>query len=275
MPVKSPASMLKPAPALKINEFIDELGEMSRTGKVDDFSIRRIERDVRVMLDKKVGDPADWYMVLGIVAYLRGERQQAFDAIQNALRLGPNQMMILCNAALVYGTMGEVRASDLIVRKLISLSLDDKVTMGANVERAYGLLQFELALSLQEQYDKLAINDKTDGLSVRTSLEYIRPAYKEFAMPDSQLLDRLETAVNAVRNSGYEVRRTSSSTLRDGSVMLCLHVDADSDICAELNFAIADALVENYEDTGVALISLITRRLSQFSLAVELADMKS
>lgn len=259
-------------PKTKIQDFLEKLSVMIKSASADEFTLLRIERETRDLLNKKIGDPAELYMVLSIVAYLKRDRKLAIDTMSNALALAPNNISILSSASVVYGAMGEVKLANSVLRKISALTPDDKSYVLENFGRAFSLCQIELAINLLEQFDKLTVNDPPKYIILRTPLLAMTQSFKEVGLSEGEYLDRQETAVEAVRENGYEVCHTSCVTGDDqGSFIITFHIDADEDVCAQVNFSIAEALIEKHENTGMDLVTINTRPLSHYPHVPEFA----
>lgn len=81
----------------------------------------------------------------------------------------------------------------------------------------------------------------------------------------AHLINLLVTAEKTLRNAGFDVMQTDWIKLSDGTAIHEMFINADSDVCAENNFFIADKLTEEFEDTAMSQLSIVCRPLAHHS----------
>jgi hypothetical protein len=87
-------------------------------------------------------------------------------------------------------------------------------------------------------------------------------------LTDEDMLKRLETAIETIRMSDYDIRQSNTLFLRDGTFIHQIYIHADVDACAEMNFKIADSLVAHFENTGSEIASIMCRPFAYLENAV-------
>lgn len=249
--------MVAAVPKLEINEIISELGDLMTRFDASEFEIQKIRKRIGVLWQKSALLPHEYHMAMAMSDVLTGKRQNAEAAVRNSLQLAPKDEVVAMNGLSVYARFCCVQEQIDLMHVICDSFPDNKKILRCAIMHAHDVLQFSFAREILAKFDKLAINDSASSYPTKPHFMLTLQAAESFGMSDKDLADRLSTAVAAVRNFGNEVRQTTSLTLDDGSIMLHLHIDADYRQCAEANFAIADALVENFEDTAVELVSII------------------
>lgn len=242
------------------------LADYSTNGNHTELDLMRIERKTKDLLSNKKGDPAHCHMIFGIIGFLSGDRKKCESGSRNACLLAPGDATVLMNCMLTFTCIGNFSESIAAINAALVRFPDNKQVLACAIMQALQSLQYTLGASIMAQYDKLAINDAIDHLAdLRTPFMLLKKTAESYGMADAQMLERLETAVQTVREHGFEVRRTATTTLHDGSCIYNLFLRADSQTCADTNFHIAESLVEKFDDTGINLFSIVCRPIADFS----------
>ena len=156
-----------------------------------------------------------------------GEFLLAHEAAQEAGRRFVGNPTILRQASIVLQDTLDFRASADCIEKLLKMTTND-------VEQAAITVHLDLMQGLAERADEL-------GYSAHS------------------LIERAVCAVEALRSQKHKIFWVQLRGTKVNSVALEFHVDANAETCAELNFVIADALIENFDDTAMDLITMSTR----------------
>lgn len=258
--------MSAPAAKREISDFIDDLAIMRNTGRIDELRLKRIEQKIIELMQKNVEPPSSGHMVLGIVAAIRGNRVETEDHMRNAIRLEGNNYIILRNAFSALGPFGNFREALDLSQRALQLTAGRKNLLQDGISLSYQALQISRACSLANELEKLTVNDATasDPRLAMPLMMASLSAAERHGLSDEDLLARLEVAVDTVRAQSFEVRGTWVSTLGDGTLLHSLFVNADYKACAHLNFSIADALVEAFDDPGGEMLSIVSKPLENF-----------
>lgn len=250
--------MVAPTPQLESHELINRLVDAMRSGEISEFELRQIQRRAKHLLSQRLAPPEDCYMALAMTAFLDGNRPECEAALHNAIALAPKDQTNIRNAVGCLGGFGSVKeAFDLIYSKC-SLFPDDKNFLRCAIMQAQQSLQFEHVPGLVQKYQKLSVNDPYDNAAqLAKSTLAMKKAAEECGLNDAEMLSRLQTAIDVVRKKGVEIRQTATQVLHDGTFIYNLYVNKDRSECAAINFDIADALVDKYEDTGIDIFSII------------------
>ncbi|MGF6116709.1 hypothetical protein ABIE30_000623 [Janthinobacterium lividum] len=256
--------MVAGVPKLKSQEIHEELVLLLNEIQVNEFKLKSYERDIEQLFKIKAIDPAQYQMLFAILKYNDKKRIPAIDHARSAIALAPRSYPVLATCIAVFCGFGCVLDVISLIHRLLEISPDSKKNLRNLIGCAQDTMQLKLANSLQERYEKLAINDDIDNTNspvdkwLSLSLAYSRNTN----IADDFYAERLIAAVGAIRNSNFEVLRTTSLILEDGTVSLHYHIDASPKECSQVNFAIADALVEKFDDTGIEHFSIVSRPLT-------------
>lgn len=75
----------------------------------------------------------------------------------------------------------------------------------------------------------------------------------------------LESAVSIVRATGCEIRRASPVRYSDSTMRYEFYVEQSASQCANVNFAIAETLTEQFDEAHPELITFVCRPLGSFT----------
>jgi len=251
--------MAAPLKNLEINQIILDIAAEMDAFQVNDLKLRQLGRAIEKQWESKSISPAEFHMVKGFLAAAKHDRASAISAVKNALQLAPRDSVIQANALSVFAIFCCVYDAIELMERMLTDHPDDKSSLTHIIVHACDFIQYQLASRALKRYDNLS-SQAVSEVGPRRSLLMSAPKMaEEHNFTDSDIADLIQTAVEAVRGEGCEVFRTSRTHIRDGSLIYNLHVDADTMVCAHLNFDIADALVEKFEDTKNGFITISCR----------------
>jgi hypothetical protein len=246
---------MAPQPAVK-QEWIDALNAIRDHAVVDEVSLRRIEREATAAL--KTADSLVRLValqVLGVAAAMRGNVRRTRERFDEAFRIStgsvvvrnyisalqllglfddsrrvaldmiqrfPDEVDVLCVAVMAFAQVGDLIAVDALLQRLRALNKSDRVTTALPDVDAFVLK----ATRLQVTSDDIA--------------------------------QRFEVALGALRALGLRVRGTASSQRRSGELSLRFLCEADTATLVKANFAIANAIVTEFEEPLDDLITFGT-----------------
>ncbi len=252
-------------PVSIINESIQQIAQQINDGECNEFDLRRIARTLEQALGNRAITPGSYHMALALIGLAKGERQATISACENAVSLAPRDTVVMSNCLLALTSFGEIDKTAHLIDKFVRAFPDDKQSLLTALDQWYYCVQLNKAADLVVQLEKLHTHISVrGGISRLGGIMLSIDAAKKLNYSDEALGDRLKTAIEAIRTLDHEVQRISMLTLHDGSFLHRLHVRANRDKCAELNFKIADALVEHFDDTYSDLVSFVCCPLSDF-----------
>lgn len=200
-----------------------------------------------------------------LIAFATGNRVVVEDQAHALLQTTHANSYYFQNAIIPLISMGSVKLAVQATAQMVQAYPGSKQVLDHAITHATICLQFSKALELIETYNALAVNEFSpyEPELISTLLRSHEMA-QALEITEESMLARLQTAVDAVRAYGVEVLHQSRLVLHDGTFISQFFVNAPATECANLNFVIADALVENYEDVGAELFSVICRPLTDF-----------
>lgn len=211
--------------------------------------------------NKRNVDLATCQMGIAMTSFGLGDHAEALRLAINASTIGPYEVHVVMNGLALFINMGEfelarkaaVEASkrfpgDLEPILAASLVLSESLDFGAAVEcmdQALKLLPAEPMLSALNQRMKFLQDMAAESAVLR--------------LTSGDWQDRATCAVAVLREAGHKLYWTELSGQRLGAVSLQFFVDASAEECSTLNFSIADALTQKFEETGVDLLTMVAR----------------
>lgn len=172
---------------------------------------------------------------------------------------------VLVNAARILMSIGSNNSARALIERMAAVYPDSKIVLQSAVSNLQTMLQFELATHLLLQYEKLILNE-TSFLHprARASIVGAQAFAADHGLTVEGMSSRLQVAIEVVRSKGFEVLHQSRLSFSDGSFISQLFVNTDAPGCAELNFDIADALVDGFDDPGSSVFSISSRPTTDY-----------
>jgi len=254
--------MTSAAPDLALNSILTEIATLVDATDVDHLKLARLERDLAKIWQASAITAADYHMTRALLSMAKRRTQPALDAAREALRWTSGNAIVENNCLTVMTTVMAIDDAIRLIRLIVARHPDDLDALKGAIIKASDVLQFSLAVELLEKFNKLTTNLDSVSDVRRKHILTCRDAMIRHKLTDEDLAARLKVAVDALRKKNFEAWRSSRLVLDDGCLIYYVHVDADPDRCAELNFDIADALVEEFEDTGADFVSIACRPLA-------------
>lgn len=256
--------MVAGVPKLKSQEIHADLALLMDGIQVNEFKLKGYERDIEQLFKIHAIDPAQYHMLLALLKFNEKKRLGAIDHARSAIKLAPKSYSVLGTCMAVFNSLGCISDVVSLLPRLLEAAPDTKENLKNILITAQDTLQLNFANDLQERYLKLTINDGVDnsGLPIDKWLSLSLAYSRKTNIPDDFYAERLIAATNAISKSNFDILRVTSLIFEDGTVSLYYYIDASPKECARINFAIADALVEQFEDTGIDHFSVTSRPLT-------------
>ena len=195
-------------------------------------------------------DFATCQMGLAMAEFGLGDREEALRLASNAVTIASHDMPIVANAQFMFVNMGEIA---------LALKTAEAVCMSSSVFTS--ALDFDSAAECLEQALRLGQSGDTKA-EIEKEIRFRREmsaAARSLGFSAADLSDRATCAVEALRSAGRNIYWTALRGHDPGAATLEFFVDADPDVCAELNFVVAEALIGRFEDTAVDLLTMSVR----------------
>lgn len=199
---------------------------------------------------------------IGLASVGLGQHDEACSKLKNAVKIAAGDECIVNNAMLGMLHMGEVRqAHKFAVDASLRFAGHRGVLSFASTVLLTTLDMTAYAQNISDEL-KLALNEADVEMFVKkqASAELISEYFKASGYSHEDLMQRLESAVCIIREAGNNVHSMKFRATGEDDMQLELFVDADNSRCADLNFEIAECLLERFEGRAAQeLISIVTR----------------
>jgi hypothetical protein len=260
--------MTAATPDRALHPLLDAIIARVDDAVVDALGIARLERDLAKLWKASAVSTSEYHMTRAMLAMLKHNNDAAVEAAREAVRWSAGDFVVQNNCLTVMSTALEVSEAVDLMHGIIRRNADNIEVVRDLIVKASDLLQFCTASDLIDRFEKLNVNCDSEPKLLRRIIVRTKDAMTQQGFTDDDFTRRLIVARDIVRNKGFNIWRSSRTTLSDGTFMYFIHVDADSDRCAELSFDVADALVEAFEDPGSELATIACRP------ALDLVNMK-
>lgn len=247
--------MIAAVPKLKIHEIFEAVSVMAQELNANDFALRLRESELAKLMASKAVEPAYYHLVKAMIHSIRGETSDAISSAKSAMALAPSDDLVVANAIHLLSDAGEIMLAIEILTDTAHRFEGNITTLRNAASLAYGLLQFSLLTSLMGKISLISANHAPEASARFRYHRLAESRARELQLSDRDYADRLQTATAAIREAGFQVRRISTLTGDDGCMFVHLHVDGSYSQTAALDFVIADALVEKYDDTGDQMVT--------------------
>ncbi len=259
--------MINAQPLPLIEDLLSKIDHIWSSLTVDQFSLRRIRLEVEKLIKNRVGDLALNYAALAWIELIQCKRELAYYNFENAMRIDPSngRVALLYSGALAL--IGDVRKAAEITNYVARAFPGNSSVLEKAFLRNVTACQFSEAVEIGKQLRKLSVNDGVDRVArielFVDDIQNLALATSHCGLTEEGMLERLEVAVGAVR-SDFEIQRFRITSVGNCTFLGEMYIDADFDRCADMNFKIADVIVENFEQTGAELGSFICMPLHTY-----------
>jgi len=257
--------MVAGIPAREIDVILTELSVLLDSDQTDTMQLRRHEASLKKLWAAQAIPADEYYVTKSFIEFGKYQRDASVAAALNARKLAPLDKVTLCNVLSILVAAVEVDEAISLIKQMSANHNGDIEIIRTLIIKSADLLQYEHVYQLFEILDAISLNLAPNVYLRRPSTKRSYEAMKTFGLIDSSAANLLKEALKALKQENHDVWRTSRSILRDGSILFFLHIRADADQCAMLNFSIADRLVEKFENPAAEFISFLCRPLADVS----------
>jgi hypothetical protein len=243
-------------------QWLRELIDMAVAARSSEFLVKRIERDAQLLLTRSDEQPAMCWLVLAFTAFLQGEREECVRCAKAAYQLAKSDPTVLNNAASLMCNIGEPGLAVGYARELRALRPCSSLHM-INAARV-----LQTALHFEEAAEMLRIGlprqalDKHEDLLLR--IDEMAAVFRSANVGVDLRVALLESAIEAIRTEGSVIRRADPVHYPDRTMRYEFFIDESATQAADVSFAIAEALVERFDDAYPELITFVCRPLSSY-----------
>jgi hypothetical protein len=166
--------------------------------------------------------------------------------------LAPYNVAVVANAGMLFANVGEVRRMGVVAKKLAGISNGHVEQLESSAKLLALALQFEEIGEIMQQHGRAQT-------SVALAAQHLAECARVRGISSELRLSLLETAVAAVRSRGFAVRNSYLRHYPDDSLRYEFFIDASAETCGELNFEIAERLVEAFDDCHPEFVTFACR----------------
>ena len=230
-----------PTAATKAVELFKTLNSIALGAEVDDFVLRRIERDARKMMNAA---PVDANSVLGAVAALEGRSGDVRKHFKIALQLSGNSAEVYGNYSTAFQRIGEIDQSFEMAKQAFERAPDEPDVLRDAISCALNAGKFREASAFQDRLVKLSANRSEPNEQLATMLG---DAVDRGAFREESVQEVLRITHDILKAEG--IRRIAYSTLVaetgcTDSFLYKFYIFASSDRAADLNETLAERVAK-------------------------------
>ncbi|MFZ6727377.1 tetratricopeptide repeat protein [Undibacterium sp. MH2W] len=254
--------MIQIKPKLKIENLVPEILEMFQNRVLNEIKIQRHRSSVLKLIKDSAPDQASNYVALGVLDALQNKKDNAYKNLENAISLSPREHRVRLVYSDVCSKFGDSRRAMELIMECSPASTGQKTLLECAIIRCNLAAHHSLSLELIQQYQAITVNEPHHFKpAMIEQLKLVRERIQSSGYSEEDMLLRLEVAVDAV-SSEYVVEQTSKLILRNGTYIHQIYIDADVDVCAEMNFKIADAIVEKFPSDASDIATFMCRPIA-------------
>lgn len=263
--------MIKAQPKLQIEELVTEIIQIFHRQNADEIQVQRHRLNISKLIKEKAPDQASNYVGLGLLDAVQNKKNSSYKNFENALLLAPHDARIRVVFSAVCIKFGDARRAVDIMMPALAENAGQKSLIECAMMRCNNASYFSTSIELGQQYFALTVNEPNNSThDMIQHIQLIAENIKSSGFTDEDMLVRLETAVDAVR-SDYEIEQAQTLFLRNGTYIYQIYINADVDACADMNFRIADAIVDKFPDDASEIVSFMCRPIAFWKTSQELS----
>ena len=253
----------------QVIEIFDQVTELKYDINKNRFVLLRLKKDVGSILSKKLSDPTVCYMTLALISFNLGSTDDAMHFFNNAILLRPNDQILLQNYVNIAFSSGRIKDANKVTVELVNKFPGSKTCLKCATLQSVCTLQVSDYFKYVEQYLKLMVNEETNiSSALNASMLLLKRTMEDRSIPQQHLIELLETAAKAVLDKGVEILNSTGLILTDGTGIHYFYLNKTMEECSKLDWVIADALVENFDDSGMDYLSIACRPIDHFDPSI-------
>lgn len=245
-----------PTAATKAAELIERLNSIALGAEVDDFVLRRIDRDARRIM---TADPVYANIVLGAVAALEGRTGDVRKHFEIALQQSENSAEVYCNYSSALRNLGETIESFEMAKQAFQRAPDDPGVLRDLIAAALDSAHFREASALQDRLGKLSPDhsEPDERLAAMLGNAVDRGVFREESVQEVLRIAHEILKAAGIRQLGYST--LVAETGCPDSFLYKIQVFASPHRAADLNETLANRLANQPElmaDPGTMFVPM-------------------
>ncbi|MEO6423446.1 MAG: hypothetical protein ABIR84_12415 [Candidatus Nitrotoga sp.] len=231
--------MTNPTPQKKVNELIDSINEMIKSGQNKD-RIEEIEYEANKL--KGYGQFTDAYNVLGMTAALKGQSSETDRIFSAAINHeGSRTPNTLINYATALNNLGRLCKAVVIIDEVVSMAPENLFYITEAIRHHHDACDFTGVIELTNRAETLGTNINLFKEDVNNF--FVADLLTEHNVSWQELSTRIEIASNTLHNIGLVPRFNRLKDI-EGVLYYEFNIDADSDLVSKGENAIIDAIAQ-------------------------------
>lgn len=239
-------------------ERLGDVIDLAIRGTHDPLTLKRIDREMERCLQQHAPNPEVFWLVLAFSAFLQGKTEECLRKVRAAVDLAPYDVAVLANSGTLLANIGEPRRAADLARRLAEVASTDGHQIAVSIQLLGMALCFEEGEEMMQKHAR-----PEDAIAV--PIQRLGEIARSRGIPVELRWSLLESAIEVLRVRGYAVRQTALRHYPDDALRYELFIDAGAEDCGELNFAIAETLIERFEDPHPELVTFACRPLSSYT----------
>ncbi|MDR3099386.1 MAG: hypothetical protein LBV73_20225 [Paraburkholderia sp.] len=209
----------------------------------------------------KAFDYATCQMALALLAFGLGDRSEARRQLQNAQKTGGAAEHIASNAPIMLCNMGDLDSAHAAAIEAMNRFMGNPTILRGACMVLKDTLDFHAAAEGFGQLLKIVADDGRHEMFTTCREQMIGLAERadKFGLSGEVLRERAQHVAKALQDANKKIFLVNLRGTNVNSISLEFHVDAPADVCADLNFVIADALIERFDDTAMDVVTMTAR----------------
>tara|TARA_R110002049_G_scaffold30388_12_gene104240 strand:- start:282 stop:1085 length:804 start_codon:yes stop_codon:yes gene_type:complete len=247
---------LMPQAKPQTHDLVDRLMLQTDLEHPNELELRRIEQELQKLKHHHDRDvAAEAYLLIGAIHLLHGRDKEGMNMCDQALRISPIRELRSNYSGFLSRRFYFAKAFEL-ADDLVSKYPDDLEIIEAGCELAVMTLQLDRLDDYTEILQRLKSEIKTRAPKNQEFWKIFRSRFQERTGSLRTVLELIEVAGSVARKNHRIHQATSIDITEDGEVVILYCVDASPESAAETNAQIADAIVSQFDDPMVDLISI-------------------
>lgn len=228
-------------PDTKSADIIERINSFATDWAGEDLVLlKRLKAEAKKLLSSNV---ILAYIALGAIATIKTKTKEAMSCFEKAIKLAPNDPDVLCNYAVFLLKLNSFSKSIEYAEKAYKISgYSNPRTLDVIVKAFLGLGSFDMSIqwfdTLKEKFPEWPF------LIIRENILIARKILLENKIAQDDFSRFLYLAYSVLEQNNFGTKKISFRVF-DGEIVYKLHIYADLDQTVDLNFKLAEILVEN------------------------------
>lgn len=250
--------MPAPQPIAAEFDFSNRLVDLMASTSPNEFELRRIESGIERLIERGQSDMATCYSALAMARTLRRDTDGALAAARNSAWLRPDDGLLQVNLLTTFLNLADIQSASALADRAFANARGNVRLLSAIASTYCCSFRFADAIRVAKEAGEAA--EHVPGYENQfgtAALESFVRAREAAGYQEDELRELFLATVRVLREfDGIGPLRYTNIVTDDGPVVHYFHMAQSAEHCAELDWLIADRLAENFERSGVEVLSL-------------------